>query len=135
MDAQHKTIELRFGQRVRAFLFDGILRCDHNKWRVEPICFAVDGDSQLLHRFKQRGLRLRRGAVDFVGKNQIRENRATMKHQVAPTPRLVTLKNLCSSDVSGHQVGRELDATKLPTQQIGQRLHHHGFGQAGDADD
>ena len=58
-----------------------------------------------------------------------------MKHQRAPLPALVGLKNLGARDVGGHQVGRELDAAKVPSEQIGKRFDHHRLGQARHADD
>ena len=36
----------------------------------------ADGDAVLLHRLEQRALRLRRGAVDLVGEDDVREDRA-----------------------------------------------------------
>ena len=41
---------------------------------------AADGHLAFLHGFEQRGLRFGRRAVDFVGENQIGENRA--RHEI-----------------------------------------------------
>ena len=38
-----------------------------------------------------------------------------------------------ADDVGGHEVGGELDAGKLQIEHLGQRVHQHGFTQAGDA--
>ncbi len=44
--------------------------------RVEPVGLAVDRHLPLLHRLEERGLRLRRRAVDLVGEQEVREDRA-----------------------------------------------------------
>ena len=42
-----------------------------------------DGDALLLHRLQQRGLRLRRRAVDLVGEHDVREDRARQNTNAA----------------------------------------------------
>ena len=74
-DVEHEAIELRFGQRVGAFLLDRILRGEHEERPFERIGAARRRDVVLLHRFEQRGLRLRRRAVDLVGEDDLREDR------------------------------------------------------------
>ena len=44
---------------------------------------AADGDLLLLHRFEQRGLRLRRRAVDFVGQDDVGEDRPRQEPELA----------------------------------------------------
>ena len=78
MQLQHEAIELRFGQLIGAFLFERILRGEHEERIGEGIgCFA-DRDLPLLHRFEQRALHLGGRAVDFVGENQVGEERAEL---------------------------------------------------------
>ncbi len=45
----------------------GILRGDNQERLRERIGMRVDGDLPLVHGLEQGGLRLRSGAVDFVG--------------------------------------------------------------------
>ena len=134
MDAQHEPVQLRFRQRISAFLLDGILRGDDEEWRRERVGFAVHRHGKFLHGFEERGLGFRRRAVDFVGEQQIGENRAAMKNQRAALATFVSLQNLRAGDVRRHEVGRELDAPEIPAKQIGERLHHHRFGEAGHPD-
>ena len=52
--------------------------------RGERVGDAVDGDLALLHRLEQRRLGLRRGAVDLVGEEQVREDRARAGTRSSP---------------------------------------------------
>ena len=75
-DVEHEAIELRLGQRIRAFLLDRVLRREHEQRPLEIEAHAADRDLILLHRLEQRRLRLRRRAVDLVGEDDVREDRA-----------------------------------------------------------
>ena len=66
-------IELRLGQGVGAFEIVGFRRGDDQKRHVQRVGGTLHGDLTLLHRFEQRGLGLGCRAVDFVGKQQLRE--------------------------------------------------------------
>ena len=110
MDAQHEPVQLRLGQRVGALLLDGVLRGHHDEGRRQRVGLAVDGHRQFLHRLEQRRLGFGRRAVDFVGQDEVGENGAAVKDQVAAPAALVALENLRAGDVRGHEVGRELDA-------------------------
>ena len=93
---------------------------------------APDGDALLLHRLEQRRLGLRRRAVDLVGEQELREDRALLELEV-PAARVVLRHDLRADDVRGHEVGRELDARELQVQRVGQRLHQQRLAQARDA--
>ena len=75
-DVQHEAIELRFRQRIGAFLLDRILRRQHEQRPIELMAHAADRDLILLHRLEQRRLRLRRRAIDLVGQDDVGEDRA-----------------------------------------------------------
>ena len=74
--AQQEAVELRLGQRVGAFVLDRVLRREDEERRPELACLALGRHLPLLHRLEQRGLRLRRGAVDLVGEQEVGEDRA-----------------------------------------------------------
>jgi len=103
---QHEAVDLRFGQWISAFLFDRVLSRQDQKRFLETKCLVADGDLLLLHRFEQCALDFGRGAVDFVGKNQIGEDRAFTSCK-ATRLRVV---NLRADDIGGKHVGRELEA-------------------------
>src|SRR2546423_1498134 len=57
-DFEQEAIKLRFGQRVRAFVFNRILGGEHGEERRERVGFAVNRRLSLFHRFEERGLGL-----------------------------------------------------------------------------
>ena len=75
VDLGEEPVELGFGQRVGALVLDRILRREHEKRIGERVRLPVDRHLVLLHRLQERGLRLRRGAVDLVGEQQVGEHR------------------------------------------------------------
>ncbi len=83
----------------RAILFDGILRSKDDEKLGQLLRCAGDGDLSLLHRFEQRGLRLGGSTVDFVGQDQVAENRPLLKHEL--TASSLTGVDLRASDVAG----------------------------------
>ena len=75
LQLQHEAIDLRFGQRIGAFLFDRVLRREHEERFFQFESLFADRDLLFLHRFEQRALHLGRRAIDFVGEHQVGENR------------------------------------------------------------
>ena len=73
---EKEAVELGFGQRIGSFLVDRVLRGHHEERLFELADLAAGGDAFFLHRFEHGGLRLGRGAVDFVGEDELREDRA-----------------------------------------------------------
>ena len=73
---EHEAVNLRFGQRIGAFLLDGILRGEHQERFLEFEGLVADGDLFFLHGFEQRALHLGGRAVDFVGEDEVGEDRA-----------------------------------------------------------
>ena len=82
VDLEHEAVELRFGQRIRAFELDRILRRQHEERRRQRPRLAERRHAPFLHRFEQRRLGLRRGAVDLVGQQQVGEDRAGVEHEL-----------------------------------------------------
>jgi hypothetical protein len=123
-----KTVHLRFRQRVGAPKLDRVLRRDHKKQIRQVSSLAIDADLVLAHRFQQRRLRSRRGPVDFVRQQDVRENRPFMKMKL-----LVALAvNGDADDVGWQQVGRELHALERGGDRFGQRFGQCGFAGAGE---
>ena len=81
-DAEQEPVELRLGQRERPLQLDRVLRRQHEERLRERVADAVHRDLALLHRLQQRGLRLRRGAVDLVGQDHLREQRPGPEREV-----------------------------------------------------
>ena len=120
-DVEHEAVELGLRQRIRTFELDRVLRRENVKWLFEDVSFAFDRDRSFLHGFEQRGLRLWRRSVDFVGENDVREDWSLHKH-ARPFPCCpIFLDHLRAGDVGRHQVGRELDALEVEMQNLRHR--------------
>jgi len=72
---------------------------------------AVCGHLKLLHGFQQRRLRARRGAVDFVGQNNLGENRAGPEFEF----RTLLIKDQRAGDIGRQQVGSKLNTAEFQT--------------------
>jgi hypothetical protein len=70
----------------------------------------------LLHGFEQRRLRLGRRAVDFVGQQNVGEDRALHEGPGAVAGGGIFLDDVGAGDVGRHQVRRELDALEHQAQ-------------------
>ncbi len=80
---------------------------------------AAGSDLFFLHGFEEGGLRFWRGAVDFIGKDDLREDRA-MDEGECPMSRSIFHDHVGANDVRGHQVGGELDAGEFEVQSLGE---------------
>ena len=91
--------------------------------RGEP----VDAHLALLHRFEQRGLRLRRRAVDLVGEQQVGEHRTGSERE------LTRPKRHRAGEVRRQHVGSELHPAELDADRAGERVGDQRLGDAGNA--
>ena len=126
---EHEAVELRFGQLIGAFLLERILRGENEERIGQRIGLVADRDLAFLHRFEQRALHLGRRAIDFVGQDQVRKNRAELGRELAAA-RIV---NQRADQVRRQQVGRELQPLKAGLDAGGQRLDGERLGEAGHA--
>ncbi len=90
---------------------------------------AADRDRVLLHRLQQGRLGLGRGAVDLVGQDDLREDRAGLELE-DPAAVGQLHDDVGADDVGGHQVGRELDAVEVQVDRVGERPHQQRLAQA-----
>ena len=129
---EQEAVELRLGQRVRPLHFQRVLGGEDEEGRPQEVRYAADGDRRLLHRLEQGRLGLRRGAVDLVSKQEIREDRSGLEHE-PPASGLVFAQDVGADDVGGHQVRCELDAGELDMESVGQGAHQQRLAEAGNA--
>ena len=115
-------------------MLDRILRREHEERFGQLIRLAGRGHAVLLHRLEQRGLRLRRGAVDFVGEHDAGENRARLELEDALSGAVLFLEQLRAGDVARHEIGRELDARERKFERLRERLDEQRLREAGHAD-
>ena len=134
-DVEHEPVELGLGQRVGPLELDRVLGSEDEERLLQGIGPALDRDPVLLHRLEQGRLGLRRGPVDLVGEEHVREHRTRCEHHLAPAGRGVLLDDVGAGDVGGHQVGGELDARELQVQDLRHRLDDQRLGEPGHTDD
>ncbi len=134
-DVEHEAVELRFGERIGPFLFDGVLRGQHEERLGQMVRVGAGGDVVLLHRFEERRLRLRRSPVDLVGQDHVGENRTFQEDEFAPARLGIVLKDVGAGDVGRHQVGRELNALERQVQDLRDGADQQRLGQARHADE
>ena len=88
-----------------------------------------------LHGLEQRRLRLRRGPVDLVSQDDVREDGAGSKHHLATAGGRILLHQIRGGDVRGHQVGRELDTRELQLEHLCHGVDEQRLGEARHTDD
>ena len=88
---------------------------------------ATDRDAVLLHRFQQRRLRFRRRSIDFVGEQDLREDRAGLERE-SPMA-LVLGDDVGAENIRRHQVRRELHAGELQVEHLSQRADQERLAQ------
>src|SRR6266853_1600657 len=132
---EQEAIELRFGQRVRAFELDGVLRGQHEEGNGQLVIVPTHGAGQLLHGLEQRRLRLWRRAINFVGQHDVPEDRPRDEGPAPVARGGILLDDVRSGDVGGHQVRRELDALEYQAERLGNRADHERLRRAGQAGD
>ena len=86
--------------------FDVVLRRNDEEWRGQFEGIAVNRHLPLLHTFQQGGLRFGRGAVNFIGKHDVGEDRAGAHLKF----RSALIINRRAGNVGRKQIGRELNS-------------------------
>jgi hypothetical protein len=114
-DLEEEAVELRLGQLEHVAVLVRVLRRDDEERIRELVPFPLDGDLTLLHRLEERGLRARRGPVDLVGEQDVREHDAGEEHLLAHPDRVD------SRQLRRGRVRRELDALERRPEHVGGR--------------
>ena len=122
-----EAVELGLRQRIRALVLDRVLGRDDEERPVEDVRRSVDGDLRLLHRLEERGLRLRRGAVDLVDEEDVGEDRPGPEAEGAA----LAIEDVDPRDVGREQVGCELHPVKRQVEGARDRLREDGLADAG----
>ena len=89
----------------------------------------------LLHGFEQRRLRLRGRPVDFVGEQNVGEDRALHERPGAVARGRILFDDVGAGDVGRHQIRRELDAFEQQAEHGGHGSNQQGFCRAGQTRD
>ena len=128
LQLEQKAVHLSLWQRIGAFEFDGVLRGEHKERIRQRVRLPEHRHAALLHGFEQCGLRLGRGAVDFICEQQIGEHGPRLKHELAFAIHL--LQHRIAGDVSRQQVGRELHTACGEIESFGESFYQFRFSQS-----
>ena len=107
-------------------LLHRILGGQHHEAAIERVICAVDGDNPFLHRLQQRRLRLRRRAVDLVGEQHLREDRAFGEREAV----VREVEQVGAKHIARHQIRRELNTSEVQPQTRGETAGHQGLRRA-----
>ena len=120
---------MRFGQGVRAFLFDRVL-CGEDEERLgQRVPLAADRHLTLLHRLQERRLRLWGRAIDLVREKDVGEHRTLQESEFALTCRAILMDDFGTGDVRRHEIRRELNAVEVESQASSQRVDQQRLGE------
>ena len=101
------------GKRVGAGVLDGVLGRDDHERPGQLVCALLDCDAALLHGLQQPRLRLRRGAVDLVDEDDVREHRPRIELEAG----LALVEDHRPDCIRREQIGRALNAeNSAPTE-------------------
>jgi hypothetical protein len=128
MQRKHETIQLRFRQRISAFLFDRILGGDDQEGIRQGAGLAAHRHAVFLHGLEQRGLGFGRRAIDFIGQKQIGKDGARLVLELEAT--ILFLQHFRPNDIRRHEIGGELHATEGELHGVAQRADEQRLGQA-----
>ena len=127
---EHKAVHLGFGKRISTVLFDRVL-CREDEERLRKLSRnAHDRHGMFLHGLQKRGLRLGGRTVDFVGEDDIIEDRPRLEFESRITV-FVLDDDICTGDVCGHQIGCELNTGEGQVKHSAERPDKSGFSYAG----
>jgi hypothetical protein len=125
-DPHQEAVELGLGQRERAHQLHRVLGRDQEERLGQRVARAVHRDLALLHRLEQRRLRARRGAVDLVRQQHVREHRSLPELE----GQLFRVVEGDSGHVARQQVGGALDAPELALDRARHGACQHGLPDA-----
>ena len=125
--AQEEAIELGLRQRERAREVLRVLRRDDEERIGQRDGLAVERDLPFVHRLEQRRLGARAGAVDLVGQQDVREDRALAEDELAAA----LVVDADAEDVAREQVAGELHAAQLAADGLGDGARERRLADAG----
>ena len=122
-----ESIELSFGKGKSALVVNRVLSGDDQERRRQLVGRTVNRDAAFSHRFEQRRLSSRRGAVDFIRQHNLSENRAGAKLKFAG----LLIEYRRPGYVGRQQIGRTLNSLELASNASRQRASEHRLCDTG----
>ena len=122
-----KPVHLCLRQGIGAAKFHGVLGGDHEEEFGQMAAVAFHAHLAFAHGLEQGGLGAGRGAVDFIGQENVGEHGAFVELKLL----LALVEDGDAENVRGQQVGGELHALEPGVDGFGQGLGQGGFAGAG----
>jgi len=126
--SHEESVELRFRKREGAMIFRRVLSGDDHKRLLKGIGLVVDGDLGFAHRFEEAALSLWRGAVDFVGQDDVGKQGA--RHELKRL--FLAIEHGNADDIGGQQVTGELNPLEGAIQRAREAMGQRGLPDTGD---
>ena len=126
--SHEESVELRFRKREGAVILCRVLCGDDHKRLLKGIGLVVDGDLGFAHRFEEAALSLRRGAVDFVGQDDVGKQRA--RHELKRL--FLAIEHGNADDIGGQQVASELNTFEGAIEGAREAMGQRGLPDTGD---
>ena len=120
-----EAIELGFGQGIGTLLFQRVLGRHDEKDIRQQIGLAADRDLPFGHGFEQCRLHLGRGAIDFIGQNQIVEQRSALELKAG----VLGTIDFGTGEIGRQQIRGKLNAVKTPLNTVTEHLDGARLGQ------
>ncbi len=124
---EHETVNLGLRKRIGSLLLHRVLGSHHKERLGKGIGIFTESHLMLLHCLEQGRLHFGRGAVDFVGKHEVGENRAFVNFELFVF--LTIDKGTCN--ICRKQVRSELDAGEIRVHRLGKSADCQCFGKTG----
>ena len=126
---EHETVNLRLRQRIGSLLLDGVLRREDEEGRRKVVGGVANRHAALLHGLQKGALHLCGGAVDFIGEQEVGEDRSLARLEGA----VLLIVDEGADHIGRQQVRRKGNPLETETQGLRQRLDGRRLGQAGNA--
>ena len=128
LEFEHEAVELGFWEGVGTFLLERVLGGENDEGVGQFVrCFA-DGDLAFSHGLKEGALDLCGCPVDFVGEDEVGEERPLFGGELAGA----WIVDQRSDEISWEKVRGELDALELGVDARGQGFYREGLCDAWD---
>ena len=126
--AEEESVELRLGEREGPGEVLRVLRGDDEEGVGQRNGLPIERHLPLVHALEQRRLRARARAVDLVGEENVREDRALPEDELA-RPLIIDRD---AHDVARQQIARELHAPQIPSDGARERARERRLADARD---
>src|SRR5262249_13338422 len=126
IEPNQESVELCLGQGKCAVQLDRILRRYDQEWACQRESLPINGHLMFLHRFQQRRLRLRSGAIDFGSQQELGEDRSVAKLE----RQRALVEDETTGQIGRQQIGCALHALERQAQDLRRGARYRRLGQA-----